>query len=65
MYKVIEFFTDLQDDAHPYSVGDTFPRKGAKATKKRLTELSGTSNARGIPLIEKVKDLDGEPDTGK
>ena len=54
MYKVIEYFTDLHDNNHPYNVGDTFPRKGLSVTDERLKELSGSNNKRGMPLIKKV-----------
>jgi hypothetical protein len=54
MYKVIKNFTDLQDDGHPYVVGDTFPRKGKRVSKKRLEELAGSENRQGKPLIVKV-----------
>ena len=56
MYKVIKFFTDLQDNDHPYNVGDTFPRIGLKVTEERLAELSGSENNQGVPLIEKVEE---------
>ena len=54
MYKVIEYFTDWQDNNRPYSEGDTFPRKGLSVTDERLKELSGSNNKRGMPLIKKV-----------
>lgn len=54
MYKVVEFFHDLRDGGHAYKPGDTFPREGVKASDDRLAELSGTNNARGVKLIEKV-----------
>lgn len=54
MYKVIRFFTDLQDDEHPYDVGNTFPREGIEVTEERLAELAGPSNRQGVPLIELV-----------
>lgn len=54
MYKVIKFFTDLQDENHPYNVGDTYPRSGMKVAKERFEELAGNTNKRGTPLIEKV-----------
>ena len=55
MYRVIEFFTDLQDNNHAYNVGDTFPRDGMAVTPDRIKELSGTQNKRGIALIEEVR----------
>lgn len=51
MYKVIKYFTDLQDKDFPYNVGDAFPRKGKKVSAERLAELSGSENKRGCPLI--------------
>lgn len=51
MYKVISFFTDLQDGNHPYNVGDAFPRKGKTATEERLKELAGPENKQKRPLI--------------
>ena len=56
MYKVIKYFTDLQDNNHAYNVGDTFPHSGMEVSKERLEELSGTQNKRGIPLIEEIKE---------
>lgn len=56
MYKVIKYFTDLQDNRHAYHAGDVFPREGLKVSKERLTELSGFNNKRGVPLIEKIKE---------
>lgn len=51
MYKVIKYFTDLQDDNHPYNVGDDYPREGLEVTKERIAELSSSNNKRGEPLI--------------
>lgn len=56
MYKVIKYFTDLQDNNHPYQVGDIFPHEGKEVTEKRLLELSTSANRRGMPLIEKVEE---------
>lgn len=56
MYEVIKHFTDLQDDNHPYYVGETFPRKGLKVTDERLAELAGSNNKQGQPLIKKVEE---------
>ena len=52
MYKVIAYFVDLQDNNHPYNVGDTFPRDGLEVKPERIAELSGKHNKRGTPLIE-------------
>ena len=54
MYKVIKYFTDLQDNNYAYYVGDTFPRNGVKAGAERIAELSSDKNLQGVPLIEEV-----------
>lgn len=56
MYKVIKFFTDLQDHDHAYNVGDEFPRKGLVINAARIAELAGKYNKQGMPLIEEVKE---------
>lgn len=60
MYKVINFFTDLHDNDHPYNVGDSFPRKGVKVSGERLIELAGSDNKQGKPLIEKVEEPESQ-----
>ena len=54
MYKVIKYFTDLQDNDYAYYVGDTFPRNGVEAGAERAAELSSDKNLQGVPLIEEV-----------
>lgn len=62
MYKVIQFFHDLQDYTttkngtvyHAYNVGETYPRRGYEPSEDRIKELSGKDNIRGVPLIELV-----------
>lgn len=54
MYKVIKYFTDLEDNNHAYHVGDIFPHEGKTVTEERLAELSSDKNKRHVPLIEKV-----------
>lgn len=56
MYRVIKDFTDLQDNSHPYHVGDCFPREGMEVNEKRIRELSSERNLQRTPLIELVKD---------
>lgn len=56
MYKVIHFFTDLQDNGHEYSAGDKFPRTGFSVSENRLKELATVNNKQGKPLIELVRD---------
>lgn len=60
MYRVVKFFTDLQDGDHPYHVGDIFPRDGVEVTEERIRELSGKDNRQGVPLIEFVGELEAE-----
>lgn len=55
-YKVIKYFTDLQDNDFAYNTGDTFPREGLNVKPSRIAELAGSDNRRGEPLIELVKD---------
>ena len=54
MYRVIKAFTDLQDNNHAYSVGDTFPHNGVEVDAERITELASDKNRRGVPLIEEI-----------
>lgn len=56
MYRVIEYFEDLQDNGQPYNVGDVFPKGNKKVTEERLNELATDKNRRRIPLIEKVEE---------
>ena len=55
-YKVIHYFTDLQDFNHAYKVGDDYPRLGLDVSEERLKELSSKNNKQGKPLIQKVKE---------
>lgn len=61
-YKVINYFTDLQDDNHEYNVGDDFPRTGKQVSKTRLTELSNASNRQKKALIERVDEQESYSD---
>ena len=56
MYKVIESFTDLQDNNYVYYVGDTFPHNGVDVDAGRIAELARDKNRRGVPLIEEIED---------
>ena len=60
MYKVIKYFTDLQDNNFAYNVGDTFPHKGKEVDEKRIKELSTSNNRRGTALIELVDEKKAE-----
>lgn len=61
MYKVIRYFTDLQDDDYIYREGDTYPRKGLKPTADRINELASEKNKRGLPLIKKAVEKTVKP----
>lgn len=56
MYRVIKYFTDLQDNNHEYNVGDIYPRNKKKVSASRIKELSTDKNRQGVPLIEKVEE---------
>lgn len=60
MYRVIEFFTDLQDNNYAYKVGDEFPRHGLNVSEERIRELSGSNNKRHMPLIVAEKKAPAE-----
>lgn len=59
-YRVVTAFVDLQDNKYRYEVGDTYPRKGKKTSKKRIAELSTTDNRRNTVMIEAVDDETAE-----
>ena len=50
-YKVLEYFTDLQDGNYAYNTGDTYPRKGYVPSEKRINELATDGNLRKRPVI--------------
>jgi hypothetical protein len=56
MYRVIKYFTDMQDNNHPYKVGDEYPRKGVCVLPSRIKELMSKKNRQGEPLIEEVEE---------
>ena len=56
MFRVISFFTDLQDGGHAYNPGDEFPRKGVKVSAERIAELSSSNNKQNKALIEPVEE---------
>lgn len=57
MYKVIKYFTDLQDNGHPYNAGDTFPRDGLEVSEERIIELATSSNKQNTPLITFIEEV--------
>ena len=54
MYKAIEYFEDLQDNRHPYKVGDVFPREGKEVDSTRILSLLSKNNKRGRAVIEEI-----------
>ena len=61
MYKVIKYFTDMQDNNFAYQVGDEYPRKGMSVLQSRINELAGSKNRQGVPLIEEIPEKVEEP----
>ena len=51
MYRVLEVFSDLQDNGRIYQAGDVFPRPDFAVTDARLSELATSRNLLGRPLI--------------
>lgn len=51
-FTVLVDFLDLEDKSYKYSVGDEYPRKGIKPTKKRIDELKSNKNKLKKPLIK-------------
>ena len=62
MYRVIKYFTDLQDNNFAYNVGDEYPRKGMSVLPSRIRELATDKNRQGVPLIEKIPDIEESPE---
>ena len=54
MYRVVRYFEDLQDNSHPYSAGDKFPREGLIVSNERINELVSDNNKQHTQLIEYV-----------
>jgi hypothetical protein len=55
-YRVLEDFSDKQDDRRPYKVGDIYPREGLDPSPQRVAELLGSENVRGRPIIEPIEE---------
>ena len=62
MYRVIKYFTDLQDNNFAYNVGDEYPRKGMSVLPSRIRELATDKNRQGVPLIEEIPDIEESPE---
>lgn len=61
MYSVVKMFHDLQDNAHEYNIGDTYPREGYEPSLSRIDELTSNQNKQGVPLIVRIKETPEEP----
>lgn len=55
-FRVIKYFTDLQDNSFAYHEGDLFPREGLEVSEERIKELSTSANRRKQPLIEAIEE---------
>ena len=53
-YVVIRYFTDAQDNEHPYREGDIYPREGLTVSDARLKDLLSGKNFQRVPLIKSV-----------
>ena len=53
-YRVVRAFADSQDNSRIYQVGEIFPRPDFAVSDARLSQLASSSNAVGVPLIEKI-----------
>ena len=65
MYKVIKYFTDMQDNNYAYDPKDparnTYPRKGLNVLQSRINELASSKNRQGCPLIEEISEAEEKP----
>jgi len=55
MFLVIKAFYDLEDGNYLYSVGDKYPRTGARPSADRVLSLATENNKQGVSLIKEVK----------
>lgn len=53
-YVVTRYFTDAQDNEHPYHEGDIYPREGLTVSDVRIKDLLSGNNFQRIPLIKRV-----------
>ena len=63
MYRVVRYFTDLQDNNYAYEAGDKFPREGMSVSQERIDELASMNNRQHTVLIQYEPDAitDDEP----
>ena len=60
MYRVVRYFTDLQDNNYAYNAGDKFPRVGMEVSNDRINELLSNQNKQGRQLIQYVDEFEEE-----
>lgn len=61
MFRVIKYFTDMQDNNFAYNVGDEYPRKDMSVLPSRIKELASNKNRQGCPLIEEIPEIEETP----
>ena len=61
MFRVIKYFTDMQDNNFAYNIGDEYPRKGMNVLPSRIKELASNKNRQGCPLIEEIPEVEEAP----
>ena len=54
-YRVLEYFTDMQDKNREYKAGNVYPRRGYTPANDRILELATDNNIRRHPVIEEMK----------
>jgi len=55
-FKVVNDFTDLEDNNTRYKAGDEYPKGDHKPSKKRIDELSSLHPKHKMVFIEEVKE---------
>lgn len=60
MYRVVRYFTDLQDNNYAYNAGDKFPRDGMVVSNERINELLSDKNKQCRQLIQYVDEFESE-----
>lgn len=53
-YEVVRFFTDAQDNEHPYNEGDIYPRGGLSVSQERIRDLMNGNNFQRVQLIKPI-----------
>lgn len=54
-FKVVNDFTDLEDNNTLYKTGEEYPKGDYKPSKKRIEELSGVHPKHKRVFIEEIK----------